>query len=90
MAKVFLMNSISTAVHRGFIQLSKAANFLFPTDEKRPTDLEKSFSCNSPRIEETRRNYQWDSSIRGKIGRCCPLGNFLNPFWFRLVRLEEF
>jgi len=39
-----LTSSISTHVHEGFIQLSKVANFLLPTDEKRPTDLEKSFS----------------------------------------------
>jgi len=64
------MSSISTAVHRGFIQLSKVANLLLPTVEKRPTDLEKNFSCLIPhglKNPADKAFHQWVSSIRGKI-----------------------
>jgi len=64
------MSSISTAVHEGFIQLPKVANFLLPTDEKQPTDLEKSFLGLIPhglKNPADKAFHQWASSIRGKI-----------------------
>jgi len=30
------------------LRFAKVVNFLLPTDEKRPTDLEKNFSCLIP------------------------------------------
>jgi len=65
-----LTSSISTAVHKSFIQLSKVANFLLPTDEKRPTDSEKSFSgliSHGLKKPADKAFHQWVSSIRGKI-----------------------
>jgi len=54
------------------MQFSKVANFLLPTDEKQPTELEKSLSLLitrglNPAKRDTDKNHRRDSSIGGKI-----------------------